>query len=740
MLKEVGTLENYLGRYGALLGQAAREKLNPLHIPARDVAHVANLLRSPFDPQAHCIAAGVKLFRDASALLMVGECGTGKTLMGQAMAHTHAGGRPYRGLVFCPPHLPDKWKRELEETLPGVRVHIVTSYRDLVRLRNRKAPKRPTWYVLTNSIAKLGNPWRASYITRPRIAEEGIAHCPDCWEPIMEFDRETERMLPVPISDLEKRKHECDKCGAQLWQHERKYDRHPAAHYIHKQLKGVFKYLIVDEVHEEKGDDTAQANALGALCGTPYIAALTGTLIGGYADHLRTLLFRLAPRSLVEEGFGWTDHMPFNEKYGRIETKIVEKEKKSKYSSLRTSRGGSRTKTKYVRPGIMPTFFGRHLIDKTIFLALEEVADNLPELQEEVIGVELDKEQRAAYEPVEEALSSALKDMVAKGDKRLLGAMLQTLLCYPDKPTGWPMIGYWDTGKDGQGWVDVVQPPDLDEATIRPKEAKIIADVLAEKAEGRQAWIFTVMTDKRDVCERLAKLLEARGLKVAVLRAKVKTRDRETWIAKHGPTVDVVLCHPQLVQTGLDLFDKGGAYNFATLMFYLAGYNTFTLRQASRRAWRIGQHLLCKVKYYYYKGTMQERAMELIGKKLSAAEAIEGKFSAEGLAAMAGEEGSAEMALARSLVNRIGNTLDAARAWKRVTARPPRQAAQPMSMGAEVVHLAEGTNPGETAAVIDERTNPVEEPVKVVQPRRFAARPMPGAEPARQLSLFGDVA
>lgn len=722
MLKEVGNLENYLARYGLLLGQQAREKLQPLHIPARDEARVAALLRAPFDPQAHVIAAGVKQLRRDGALILVGECGTGKTLMGQAMCHTHAAGRPYRGIVFCPPHLTKKWKREIEETLPGTKGIIVTSYRDLVQLRNRRPPVVPEWWIMSNSVAKLGTPWRAAYKTKRKPF--GIAHCPDCWEPVMEKDKETDRMLPVPIKELEKKKHACNHCGAALWQVTHKLDRWPAASYVHRHLRGVFTYLVPDEVHEEKGDDTAQANALGALAaGIPYIAALTGTLIGGYADHLRTLLFRLAPRSLVQEGFGWSSYMPFNERYGRIETKITEKQKNDG-PSLRTSRGTSRQKAKYVRPGVMPTLFGRHLIDKTIFLALEEVAENLPELEERVIGVPLDDEQGPAYAVVEAELTAVVKDMVVKGDKRLLGAMLQTLLCYPDKPYGWPMIGYYDTNSFGdREWVDVVQPEDLDPERLRPKEEAIVSDVLQEAREGRKTWIYTVMTDKRDVCPRLQTLLEREGLRVAILRASVETKKREEWIAKHGPTHDVVISHPQLVQTGLDLFDKGGAYNFPTLAFYLTGYNTFTLRQASRRGWRIGQHLPCRVLYYYYKGTMQERAMELMGKKLSAAEAIEGKFSAEGLAAMAGEEGSAEMALARSLVNRIGSEVDATRAWKRISARPtaPREA-KPMVMAAAEAAPAPEAEP------------------QIVRPRRFTPRPMPGPLPAKQLCLFGDVA
>ena len=101
-----------------------------------------------------------------------------------------------------------------------------------------------------------------------------------------------------------------------------------------------------------------------------------------------------------------------------------------------------------------------------------------------------------------------------------------------------------------------------------------------------------------------------------------------------------MISHPGLVETGLDLFDKRGTFNFSTLMFYQTGYGLFTLRQASRRAWRIGQYEQCRVKYFYYENSMQARAMTLMGRKLAAAEAIEGKFSAEGLAAMGGEDAS----------------------------------------------------------------------------------------------------
>ena len=164
----------------------------------------------------------------------------------------------------------------------------------------------------------------------------------------------------------------------------------------------------------------------------------------------------------------------------------------------------------------------------------------------------------------------------------------------------------------------------------------------------------------------MEQILQTAKFKVAVLRSSVPLARREEWIAKHAWQLDVVISHPRLVETGLDLFDKAGRHNFPTICFYETGYNLFTLRQASRRSWRIGQKKPCRVVYFYYEGTMQDRALTLMGKKLTAAQALEGKFSSEGLVSMAGEDANVEIALARSLVNHLDEG-DARRLWNKVS-------------------------------------------------------------------------
>ena len=133
-----------------------------------------------------------------------------------------------------------------------------------------------------------------------------------------------------------------------------------------------------------------------------------------------------------------------------------------------------------------------------------------------------------------------------------------------------------------------------------------------------------------------------------MLRASAPTHKREAWYReqlKRG--IDVAICHPKLVETGLDLLE------FPTILFHETGYSLHTLRQASRRSWRIGQKQPVEVKFFAYSGTMQEVCLRLMGKKLLVALAMEGKFTSEGLQAIDGDDDMLT-AMARELVQNRG--------------------------------------------------------------------------------------
>ena len=54
--------------------------------------------------------------------------------------------------------------------------------------------------------------------------------------------------------------------------------------------------------------------ACGKLIGAvDHVLALTGTIIGGYANHLYPLLMRISPETLRDEGFEWGKDLAFSE-------------------------------------------------------------------------------------------------------------------------------------------------------------------------------------------------------------------------------------------------------------------------------------------------------------------------------------------------------------------------------------------------------------------------------------------
>ena len=93
--------------------------------------------------------------------------------------------------------------------------------------------------------------------------------------------------------------------------------------------------------------------------------------------------------------------------------------------------------------------------------------------------------------------------------------------------------------------------------------------------------VYATHTGTRDI-PRMDDILTRHGFRVAVMKADaVAPERRKAWVrVKQG--IDVMICHPRLVQTGLDLID------FPTLIWHETDYSVY-VRQASRRSWRIGQ-------------------------------------------------------------------------------------------------------------------------------------------------------
>ena len=193
----------------------------------------------------------------------------------------------------------------------------------------------------------------------------------------------------------------------------------------------------------------------------------------------------------------------------------------------------------------------------------------------------------------------------------------------------------------------IVQVPPLSEEKLYPKEKALVDLVAAERLAGRRVLVYATHTGTRDITGRMEDILTRHGFRVAVMKADaVAPNRREAWVAdKVKQGIDVMICHPRLVQTGLDLID------FPTLCWFETDYSVYVSRQASRRSWRIGQTRPVKVVFMSYKNTLQADALKLVAKKLQSSLAVEGELPEDGLAAYGDDGDDLMMALARRVVS-----------------------------------------------------------------------------------------
>ena len=146
-----------------------------------------------------------------------------------------------------------------------------------------------------------------------------------------------------------------------------------------------------------------------------------------------------------------------------------------------------------------------------------------------------------------------------------------------------------------------------------PKEGWLADFCRAEKHQGRKVLVYVRQTGTRDIQDRIQHSLEDSGLRATILSGSVSPRQREEWIAKRADSLDVLICNPKLVETGLDLVQ------FSSIVFAEIEYSLYTLWQALRRVWRLGQTKPVKALFSVYDGTMEAKALALIGKKMKAA-------------------------------------------------------------------------------------------------------------------------
>jgi hypothetical protein len=764
------TTFSYLRAHAHELGTRILETYPPLQSTKDPVApRIATLLRKALPAQALAITGTAKYLRKAKAARIVAECGAGKTYMALGAIHVLAEGSPSTTLVMCPSHITHKWAREAILTVPRARTFLIEDMRNggdpkkphgicevklrkgrivyeglrlsLAELRRmgreewRNRCSGPAFFITGKDKGKLGYYWEHAYLKAKSGPNLGGVINPDTGAAIMDSERQKLTHLDfidkIKLFESLTLPHGGTTRYSALWQADRnRIQRMAPIEFIGRYMGGWFDFAIADELHQLAGD-TAQGNGLGMLGrAAKRLIALTGTLMGGYADDLFNIFYRMEPRTMTGEGFayGGQGRRDFQQQYGVLET--IEKVRDTDNACSRATK-----KTIHVlkKPGASPLLFGKFLMNTTAFLSLEDIADNLPRYDESVLSVEMDEEHARAYEQLEEDIRAAMR--AHRGNKSLMSILLNTLLLYPDHPYGFEDI--WARAFDPQSkeYVRflVTTPQNLTEDRLYAKERALIADVREELRQGRRCQVYATYTGEKDVTLRLDTVLRQAGFRVAVLRSSVATDKREEWYERQLKAgVEVVICHPKLVETGLDLLA------FPTLYFYETGYSLHTLRQASRRSWRIGQRHAVRVKFVTYTDTMQETCLRLMGKKMLVALMMEGKFSGEGLQSLDTDE-DLMSAMARELVEKAGVGASADQMWRELERERERVLPQPPAAQVE-----DEDNPALDLSVTDPVGLPPEragihliEPPAGVRVRKKSSPWSTGTEPAVQLSLFG---
>ena len=266
----------------------------------------------------------------------------------------------------------------------------------------RKLCAGPAYFVVSRETDKLSYHWKHAYSVAESGPNKGSVINPDSGAAVPSPDGGLLSRLDfagVKLSESVTRAKDGTAVFSALWQADReKIQRMAPLEYIGRYMKGWWDYAIADELHQ-LAQETAQGNNLGVLyrCAKKLIG-LTGTLMGGYADDLFNLFYRMEPRQMVAEGFAasTTGRRDFATRYGVMES--IEKVPDQDNACTRTAKSDVRLVRK---PGASPLVFGKFLMASTAFVTLDDIADYLPSYEESVIEVEMDETLGRAYEHVE---------------------------------------------------------------------------------------------------------------------------------------------------------------------------------------------------------------------------------------------------------------------------------------------------------------------------------------------------
>ncbi len=712
-LREISGIGEYLSEFSGALSQRIQERFTPVFDPSREALSEAvlavneGLLRNTgyrlYPAQCAVSEAVKRKIQAGEPAIIRADCGSGKTKMGLIAAlagFREKGQERFFIAVLCPAHMVEKWRREANEVDSSLVTGIITSVNALKQFyRAYREDTRPYLAVIAKEQARDG------YLRYPAVRWalgksqlypdrlRPVFVCPACGEPVrMEIQADGSHYQVDANSAYFRREHtrnhKCESCGSPLWaplmpESQSEWVRIGTFGYVHRKFacealpearteeirnkileiaahpeglyrsaaalrrfpvssffkKGRFPIdcLLCDELHQY-AKDSGQGDAMAEMTRTAkQFIGMTATLVNGYASGIFYLLYRLFPDYMRLDHKAYADVQAFVREYGVLmESYTVETD----YNQTRRSKKSGRREREL--PGLSPLVYCRFLLDNTAFLSLSDIGEALPEYEEVPIGLRLEYSVQQEYDRLKKALRK-----IAQDDRRLWtkiqSAYLNLLTVYPDQPYSQPPI------LDPFSREPLLQPMDTGSyGALQEKENAILELVDRKLRQGENVLIYTSWV-RIDAQKKLQELFAQRGYPSQILSASVAPKRREAWVEQQlQKGMRILICNPSVVETGIDL------NAFTTLIYHSIGYNLFTLKQSSRRSWRINQKApRIEVYFLYYRDTMQERALELMSRKMAAAGLIEGGLTDEGLAALNSDSGDIMAQLAQELVKGI---------------------------------------------------------------------------------------
>lgn len=664
------TLREYL-KANAQVFATQVSQVKPLYDPEKvdklDPAIVME--RIPFPAQAHAIQALANLLKEKNTAILCGDMGTGKSIISTGIANVlyHRGDKkPMSVLLTAPGMVVPKWcEFEIGATLPeakviqigsandaqayqkkGGRWEVVTAAQYLNRVRDGYKPEGLEFVVLSIDRAKLGPAsWRGTALWKRVKGEKDQLgwHCPDCgnllvkvidktevplsWSDFVEspcmpglFDFNGYQLAPANMVRWKQKVQykKCPSCGAVLvrpaLKNRGETNQSPRwyAALILKKLKKHFALYISDEVHQTRAENSGRGFAFATLVkAAKKNLCLTGTLVTGMSTSIKEILWRTDPEALIQDGFdAKTGAVTWAGRYGVLEktTRITESDDGS-----HTRRRRYQDLQPVEKPGISPELVANHLLHQAVFLELNDLGLPLVRLVEKPVIVQLDDWHAELYNEFHDDLYRICRDSYMAGNRAAFAKFIPSTINAVDRP---------DREMEVQVGRTVVRFPGLGKDFISAKEEKLVEIVQENLTEGRGCVIYCHYTSYYAVHHRVRDVLKKHGIdSIAVLESSVSPDDRVTWLAEQARKgTKVIICNMSLVETGLDLL------HWPTIIYYQLSYDINTVRQASRRAWRIGQTRECRIYYLVTDGTQQLAQFQTCLEKRAHAMMTEGRL------------------------------------------------------------------------------------------------------------------